>query len=109
MVSIVAIDMNIGASLPGCCSGYSELFITYLAVTAAAEAEEEQACLDLADLILETAKRVNQLAQASSAAGKPCISSWQQHCLLNKACLSQVCTVQMLLACCALSGLSLRE
>ena len=39
------------------------------AVIAAGEAIEEQACLDLADFILETAQRVDQL---TSAAGKPC-------------------------------------
>ena len=37
---------------------------------AADEVAEEQACLDLADLILETAKKVDQFAHASSAAGQ---------------------------------------
>ena len=41
-------------------------------VLAAAEVEEGQACLDLAELILETSKRVDQRAHASLAAGKTC-------------------------------------
>ncbi|KAL3136896.1 hypothetical protein ABBQ32_006505 [Trebouxia sp. C0010 RCD-2024] len=36
----------------------------------AAEAEEEQACLDLADLILETAKRVDQLTSAAGPSSR---------------------------------------
>jgi len=36
---------------------------------AAAEMAEEQACLDLADLILETAQKVDRFAQASLAPG----------------------------------------
>ena len=42
---------------------------------AAAEVEEEQTCLDLADLILETAQLVDQRAHASSAAGATCMPS----------------------------------
>lgn len=40
---------------------------------AADEVEEEQACLYLAELIVETAKRVDQRSHASLAAGKTCL------------------------------------
>ena len=47
---------------------------------AAEEVEEEQACLDLADLILETAKLVDRLANANTAPGGCCFTLSQlQH------------------------------